>query len=510
MIRVIAHSSSNTASATAEHIAATADEAAKVREGMVIVRVLDGIVKNRYANDPGKLAAWISASHVEKAPKKKGPNESVESMKVATLLLLLITVFLIAPVFAQKKKSVAKPKPKPTPTRKTDITVERSDGNTLVGTPVLPGMANGRQGLAFQLLFSSEKPDETTLIVSSVSSDYLYADGAYVNVLVDGSSLVGTNYKAARSADSGSNGMAIERMYIPLSTLQVLLLANSSRVDIIVNWYMKFTVSAASKASIRRFLDTIEPIVGEARHQREEETANRKKAEEAQKIRDAEQKKIFDAEEKERNTCRLSQSKAPRVRGLQLGMSISDVNSIVPIQYFALDRQRLAIGIDAFGTRKFIWNAEERGIYSGRPAISFRKPGCSVDSYWVDPADSVFKMKFGSALPTSLEGVWNMRLLVRENQLVGFYVSYLPHLLGIKDERGMMKSGAFQQMLLTDSILPKEWSGSKLLDFAACDGFYVDVDDFHPSIAVVDTNALDSAVSACFPEISQPKPTIRP
>jgi len=43
----------------------------KIREGMVIVRILDGIVRNRYANDPGKLAAWISASHVEKAPRKR-------------------------------------------------------------------------------------------------------------------------------------------------------------------------------------------------------------------------------------------------------------------------------------------------------------------------------------------------------------------------------------------------------------------------------------------------------
>ncbi len=65
---------SNTASATAEHVEATADTAAKVRQGMVIVRVLDGIVKNRYANDPGKLAAWVSASHVEKAPKKQTPT----------------------------------------------------------------------------------------------------------------------------------------------------------------------------------------------------------------------------------------------------------------------------------------------------------------------------------------------------------------------------------------------------------------------------------------------------
>jgi hypothetical protein len=41
---------------------------------MVIVRILDGVVKNKYANDVGKLAAWISASHVEKAPKKKEPT----------------------------------------------------------------------------------------------------------------------------------------------------------------------------------------------------------------------------------------------------------------------------------------------------------------------------------------------------------------------------------------------------------------------------------------------------
>ena len=64
---------SDTASATAEHVAATADTSSKIRQGMVIVRVLDGIVKNKYANDPGKLAAWISANHVEKAPKKKAP-----------------------------------------------------------------------------------------------------------------------------------------------------------------------------------------------------------------------------------------------------------------------------------------------------------------------------------------------------------------------------------------------------------------------------------------------------
>lgn len=57
------------ASATAGQVAATAESAAFIREAMIAKRVLEGIVRNRYANDPGKLAAWISASHVEKAPK---------------------------------------------------------------------------------------------------------------------------------------------------------------------------------------------------------------------------------------------------------------------------------------------------------------------------------------------------------------------------------------------------------------------------------------------------------
>ena len=61
------------ATATAEHVAATADTASKIREGMVAVRTIDGIVQNKYSNDPGKLAACLSAKHVEKDPKKKAP-----------------------------------------------------------------------------------------------------------------------------------------------------------------------------------------------------------------------------------------------------------------------------------------------------------------------------------------------------------------------------------------------------------------------------------------------------
>lgn len=57
-------------SAIDDHVEATADIGESVRRGMVARRILDGIVRNVYKNDPGKLAAWTSASHIEKPPKK--------------------------------------------------------------------------------------------------------------------------------------------------------------------------------------------------------------------------------------------------------------------------------------------------------------------------------------------------------------------------------------------------------------------------------------------------------
>ena len=61
------------ATAKAEKVAATARITDAIRKGMIAVRTLDAVVRNKYANDPGKLAAWAwaSASHVEKPPKKK-------------------------------------------------------------------------------------------------------------------------------------------------------------------------------------------------------------------------------------------------------------------------------------------------------------------------------------------------------------------------------------------------------------------------------------------------------
>ncbi len=62
-----------TASATADHVEATASISDMIRQAMVCVHILDGIVKNVYNGNPGMIAAWASASHVEKAPKKSSP-----------------------------------------------------------------------------------------------------------------------------------------------------------------------------------------------------------------------------------------------------------------------------------------------------------------------------------------------------------------------------------------------------------------------------------------------------
>jgi hypothetical protein len=58
----------------AEHVATTAETAPNLRQINVAVRTVLRLVRNIYANNPGKLAAWASASHVEAAPKKKAPT----------------------------------------------------------------------------------------------------------------------------------------------------------------------------------------------------------------------------------------------------------------------------------------------------------------------------------------------------------------------------------------------------------------------------------------------------
>lgn len=55
--------------ATDTHIAATAEIGAEIRKGMVAVRMMDAAVRNKYRANPGKLAAWASASHIEREPQ---------------------------------------------------------------------------------------------------------------------------------------------------------------------------------------------------------------------------------------------------------------------------------------------------------------------------------------------------------------------------------------------------------------------------------------------------------
>jgi hypothetical protein len=56
--------------AVGEQVGTTAGIGEEVREGMIVRRQLDVIVRNQYKNNPGKLAAWQSAWHIG-YPKRK-------------------------------------------------------------------------------------------------------------------------------------------------------------------------------------------------------------------------------------------------------------------------------------------------------------------------------------------------------------------------------------------------------------------------------------------------------
>lgn len=54
-----------------EKVSATTAIGTAVKNGLEGLRRLRAIVKNIYRDNPGRLAAWASASHVERPPKKK-------------------------------------------------------------------------------------------------------------------------------------------------------------------------------------------------------------------------------------------------------------------------------------------------------------------------------------------------------------------------------------------------------------------------------------------------------
>lgn len=65
------------AAAIDAHVEATAEIGAEIRKGMVAVRTMKGAVVNKYRNDVGKLAAWLSASHIRKEPENVTPPTPV-------------------------------------------------------------------------------------------------------------------------------------------------------------------------------------------------------------------------------------------------------------------------------------------------------------------------------------------------------------------------------------------------------------------------------------------------
>jgi hypothetical protein len=73
---------SKQSSAVGDRVGARAAIEAKLDECMTVVRKLDPIMRNKYADDPATLAEWTSAGHVERAPKKKKDETSTAPVAV--------------------------------------------------------------------------------------------------------------------------------------------------------------------------------------------------------------------------------------------------------------------------------------------------------------------------------------------------------------------------------------------------------------------------------------------
>lgn len=62
---------SNQASGRGSHVSARAAIDDAIERADEVLRKLDAIVKNKYANNPSVLAEWLSASHTERAPRRR-------------------------------------------------------------------------------------------------------------------------------------------------------------------------------------------------------------------------------------------------------------------------------------------------------------------------------------------------------------------------------------------------------------------------------------------------------
>jgi hypothetical protein len=61
--------------AIGDHIAAREELDDALARGVEIVRKLTSLIKVRYANNPGKLAEWLAASHIQRPPRRAKTTE---------------------------------------------------------------------------------------------------------------------------------------------------------------------------------------------------------------------------------------------------------------------------------------------------------------------------------------------------------------------------------------------------------------------------------------------------
>jgi len=58
-----------------EHVTATAVIDTLIERGLDALRELDAYMRNTYANEPARLAAWLSASRIERRTRRAQPEE---------------------------------------------------------------------------------------------------------------------------------------------------------------------------------------------------------------------------------------------------------------------------------------------------------------------------------------------------------------------------------------------------------------------------------------------------
>jgi hypothetical protein len=70
---------SNQASGVGAHVSAGAGLDDAMDRADEVMRRLDAIMRNKYANNPGVLAEWLSASHTERAPRHRSKTSAPQT-----------------------------------------------------------------------------------------------------------------------------------------------------------------------------------------------------------------------------------------------------------------------------------------------------------------------------------------------------------------------------------------------------------------------------------------------